>query len=65
MNRLSHLLLRIGGSVMLLLTVWSVSPAAAQGYEFEREMPRFLDQIKEELDYPMAWGRSPVRRFGR
>ncbi len=65
MNRLSHLLLRIGGSVMLLLTVGGACPAAAQGYEFEREMPRFLDQIKEELDYPMAWGRSPIRRFGR
>lgn len=65
MKRLSCRLLRLGRSVLLLLTVAAACPTAAQGYEFEREMPRFLDRIKEELDYPMAWGRSPVRRFGR
>lgn len=26
------------------------------GYELEREMPVFLDQLKAELTYPMAWG---------
>ena len=30
------------------------------GYELEREMPVFLDQLKAELTYPMAWGNSPV-----
>ena len=24
------------------------------GYELEREMPVFLDQLKQELTYPMA-----------
>lgn len=56
---------RICRSALLLAFVCFAWPAAAQGYEFEREMPRFLDRIKEELDYPMAWGRSPVRRFSR
>jgi hypothetical protein len=31
------------------------------GYELEREMPVFLDQLKAELTYPMAWGNSPVK----
>ena len=33
------------------------------GYELEREMPVFLDQLKQELTYPMAWGNSPVKNF--
>ncbi len=33
------------------------------GYELEREMPFFLDQLKQELTYPMAWGNSPVKNF--
>ena len=33
------------------------------GYELEREMPVFLDQLKAELTYPMAWGNSPVKNF--
>ncbi len=57
--------LRICRSLLLLAFICLAWPAVAQGYEFEREMPRFLDRIKEELDYPMAWGRSPVRRFSR
>jgi len=32
-------------------------------YEFEREMPRFLNQLKEELTYPMAWGNSDIEEF--
>ncbi len=35
------------------------------GYELDRDMPVFLDAIKEELTYPMAWGNSPVRRFSK
>lgn len=63
--RQPRLFRRICRSALLLAFVCFARPAAAQGYEFEREMPRFLDRIKEELDYPMAWGRSPVRRFDR
>lgn len=32
-------------------------------YELEREMPVFLDKLKEELTYPLAWGNSPVKNF--
>jgi len=32
-------------------------------YEFEDEMPRYVEQLKEELTYPMAWGNSPITDF--
>ena len=32
-------------------------------YELEREMPVFLDKLKKELTYPLAWGNSPVKNF--
>lgn len=34
-------------------------------YELEREMPIFLDQIKKELTYPMAWGNSSIKNFNQ
>lgn len=34
-----------------------------EGYELKREMPVFLDQLKEELTYPQAWGNSPTTNF--
>ena len=37
---------------------------ASLGYAFEREMPVFLDQLKAELTYPMAWGHCEIKNFG-
>lgn len=37
--------------------------SAPSGYELEREMPVFLDRLKAELTYPMAWGNSRTRNF--
>ena len=50
---------------MLLGLATSVAALSQQlsGYELEREMPVFLDQLKKELTYPMAWGNSPVKNF--
>ncbi len=61
-------LLRTGFS--FLLTGWAACSLAQTqpepaGYELEREMPLFLDQIQAELTYPLAWGNSPIRRFPR
>lgn len=36
---------------------------SVKGYELEREMPVFLDELKKELTYPMAWGNSPIKEF--
>ena len=32
-------------------------------YEFEKDYPKFLDQIKSELAYPLAWGNSSIDNF--
>lgn len=34
-----------------------------EGYEVERDMPLFLDSIKNELTYPLAWGNSDITDF--
>lgn len=47
------------------LGIFAAAPAQTpKGYELEREMPVFLDQLKEELTYPMAWGNSEIKEFG-
>lgn len=41
-------------------------PSVAQNagrYEIERDMPLFLDSIKSELTYPLAWGNSEITDF--
>lgn len=54
----------IFGAVIGLAGVLPVlSQQNPKGYEFEREMPLFLDQLKAELTYPMAWGNSPIEDF--
>lgn len=53
--------------IILCLLGLAISMAAlsqtVRGYELERDMPVFLDQLKKELTYPMAWGNSPVKEF--
>ena len=53
-----------------LLSIWAVvctfAGTTAQEYipfGVEREMPAFLDEIKKELTYPMAWGNSDIKDF--
>lgn len=53
-------LLLFGLGAVVSATAFSQS---ARGYELEREMPVFLDELKKELTYPMAWGNSPVTDF--
>lgn len=46
----------------------SVSAAFAQAekaYEFQRDMPVFLDSLKKELSYPLAWGNSDITDFNQ
>jgi hypothetical protein len=41
----------------LLIFVSLASTAQeVSSYEIEKDYPVFLDQIKQELTYPMAWG---------
>lgn len=34
-------------------------------YEWEGEIPVYVEQLKKELTYPMAWGNSGMRNFGK
>lgn len=41
-----------------------VRPDTLGGYELAGDMPRYVEALKESmLTYPMAWGRSDIRRF--
>lgn len=46
-----------------LVTSVTALSQSVRGYELEREMPVFLDQLKKELTYPMAWGNSSISGF--
>ncbi len=50
---------------MMALAAFGIMTAAAQNakYEIERDMPLFLDKIKQELTYPLAWGNSDITDF--
>ncbi len=34
-----------------------------ENYEFYFDLPRYVEELKKELTYPMAWGNSPVTNF--
>lgn len=36
-----------------------------EGYEFVDEMPQYVEQLKSELTYPLAWGNSDIKDFMR
>lgn len=35
------------------------------GYEVRNDMPLFYEKLKQNLEYPMAWGKSSEKDFGR
>ena len=32
-------------------------------YEWQGEIPTYVETLKKELIYPMAWGNSPIKNF--
>lgn len=38
-------------------------PQKREGYEFTFDLPRYVEQLKRELTYPLAWGNSDVGDF--
>ena len=34
-----------------------------ENYEFDGEIPTYVETLKKELTYPMAWGNSPIKNF--
>lgn len=35
-----------------------------ENYEFTFDLPRYVEELKTELTYPLAWGNSPISDFG-
>ena len=60
---------------LFFLTVPSVTVSAQssqkqqvqkrEAYEWDGEIPTYVEQLKQELTYPMAWGNSPVKNFSK
>ena len=36
-----------------------------EAFEWEGEIPTYVEQLKQELTYPMAWGNSPIKKFSK
>ena len=36
-----------------------------ENYEFYFDLPRYVEDLKKELTYPMAWGNSPIKNFNK
>ena len=34
-----------------------------KNYEFSFDLPRYVEQLKKELTYPLAWGNSDIKDF--
>lgn len=48
-------------SFFLHLTAIAQSDTAS--YEVVKNMPTFYEQLKQQLNYPMAWGNSPTKDY--
>lgn len=36
-----------------------------EAYEWDGEIPTYVETLKQELTYPMAWGNSPIKNFNQ
>ena len=36
-----------------------------EAYEWDGEIPTYVEQLKQELTYPLAWGNSPIKKFSK
>ena len=50
---------------MCLLLALTASAQKRGKYEFERKLPVYADSLIADLTYPLAWGNSDIRDFGR
>ena len=41
------------------------TPQRREAYEWEGEIPTYVEQLKQELTYPMSWGSSPIKNFSK
>ena len=50
-------------SVSLAQTPSKLKLQKREKYEWQGEIPTYVETLKKELTYPMAWGNSPIRNF--
>ena len=60
---------------LAVLFLGSMSPVCAQKkdqklqkrdkFEYSFDLPVYVEQLKRELTYPMAWGNSPIKNFDK
>ncbi len=50
---------------VLLTAVVSASAQKRDRYEFYKDFPMYADSLLSQLTYPMAWGNSDIKDFGR
>jgi dienelactone hydrolase len=51
-------------SILFLLCSLQLAAQQPERYMFKRQLPVFLDSLKAEMNYPLAWGHSDIREFG-
>lgn len=59
------MLKRVFFSLLGIVAFQSVTAQNVSSYEIEKDYPVFLDQMKQELTYPMAWGNSSEKDFSK
>lgn len=52
-------------SALLVTHLSAVAQTDTAAYAVVKNMPVFYGQMKQQLTYPMAWGKAPVRKFGK
>lgn len=50
-------------SVALVKTSSKPKLQKREKYEWQGEIPTYVETLKKELTYPMAWGNSPIKNF--
>lgn len=50
-------------SLLIFFSALASAQTAPQRYEINKEMPLYLDRIKESLTYPLAWGNSEITDY--
>lgn len=50
-------------SVSLVKTPSKPKLQKREKYEWQGEIPTYVETLKKELTYPMAWGNSPIKNF--
>ena len=53
----------VQASVALAQTPSKPKLQKREKYEWQGEIPTYVETLKKELTYPMAWGNSPIRNF--